>query len=95
MAFRAAGAAGRRDLVKLDVTIEKDGFMADGGFRPFPVGEVTEERKNLIACAERAFAKAMLVALYAMMVSGVGDWAGGGARGAAQRLLGDPRAGGT
>ena len=49
------------DLVKLDVTIEKDGFMADAAVT-VPVGEVTEERQNLIACAERAFAKAMLVA---------------------------------
>jgi methionyl aminopeptidase len=49
------------DLVKLDVTIEKDGFMADAALT-VPVGEVTEERRNLIACAERAFAKAMLVA---------------------------------
>src|ERR1700729_3996186 len=49
------------DLVKLDVTIEKDGFMADAAIT-VPVGEVTEERRNLVACAERAFAKAMLVA---------------------------------
>jgi methionyl aminopeptidase len=49
------------DLVKLDVTIEKDGFMADAALT-VAVGEVTEERRNLIACAERAFAKAMLVA---------------------------------
>ncbi len=49
------------DLVKLDVTIEKNGFMADAALT-VPVGEVTEERKNLVACAERAFAKAMLVA---------------------------------
>jgi methionyl aminopeptidase len=49
------------DLVKLDVTIEKDGFMADAAVS-VPVGEVTEERQKLIACAERAFAKAMLVA---------------------------------
>src|ERR1700723_1355234 len=49
------------DLVKLDVTVEKDGFMADAAVT-VPVGEVTEERRNLIACAERAFAKAMLVA---------------------------------
>jgi methionyl aminopeptidase len=49
------------DLLKLDVTIEKDGFMADAAVT-VPVGEVTEERQNLIACAERAFAKAMLVA---------------------------------
>lgn len=49
------------DLVKLDVTIEKNGFMADAAVT-VAVGEVTEERQNLIACAERAFAKAMLVA---------------------------------
>jgi methionyl aminopeptidase len=49
------------DLIKLDVTVEKDGFMADAAVT-VPVGEVTEERKNLISCAERAFAKAMLVA---------------------------------
>src|ERR1700722_451408 len=49
------------DLVKLDVTVEKDGFMADAAVS-VPVGEVTEERQNLIACAERAFEKAMLVA---------------------------------
>jgi methionyl aminopeptidase len=49
------------DLVKLDVTVEKDGFMADAAVT-VPVGEVTEERQNLVACAERAFAKAMLVA---------------------------------
>jgi methionyl aminopeptidase len=49
------------DLVKLDVTIEKGGFMADAALT-VPVGEVSEERKNLVACAERAFEKAMLVA---------------------------------
>src|ERR1700732_672138 len=49
------------DLVKLDVTIEKDGFMADAA-EEGAVGEVTEENRRLVACAERAFAKAMLVA---------------------------------
>lgn len=49
------------DLVKLDVTVEKDGFMADAAIT-VPVGEVTDERQRLIACAERAFEKAMLVA---------------------------------
>jgi methionyl aminopeptidase len=49
------------DLIKLDVTIEKDGFMADAALT-VPVGEVTDERQSLVACAERAFAKAMLVA---------------------------------
>jgi len=35
--------------------------MADAAVT-VPVGEVTEERLRLITCAERAFAKAMLVA---------------------------------
>jgi methionyl aminopeptidase len=49
------------DLLKLDVTIEKDGFMADAALT-VPIGEVSEEQKQLVECAERAFAKAMLVA---------------------------------
>ena len=59
------------DLVKLDVTIEKDGFMADAAVT-VPVGEVTEERQRLVACAERAFAKAMLVARAGFRVSEIG-----------------------
>jgi methionyl aminopeptidase len=59
------------DLVKLDVTIEKDAFMADAAVT-VPVGEVTEERERLIACAERAFAKAMLVARAGFRVSEIG-----------------------
>lgn len=49
------------DLVKLDVTIEKDGFMADAAVT-VPVGKVSEEKQQLLDCAERAFHKAMLVA---------------------------------
>ncbi len=59
------------DLVKLDVTIEKDGFMADAAVT-VPVGKVTEERQRLVACAERAFAKAMLVARAGFRVSEIG-----------------------
>jgi methionyl aminopeptidase len=59
------------DLVKLDVTIEKDGFMADAAVT-VPVGEVTKERERLIECAERAFAKAMLVARAGFRVSEIG-----------------------
>jgi methionyl aminopeptidase len=59
------------DLVKLDVTIEKDGFMADAAVT-VPVGEVTEELQRLVACAERAFAKAMLVARAGFRVSEIG-----------------------
>jgi methionyl aminopeptidase len=64
-------AVQRGDLVKLDVTVEKDGFMADAAVT-VPVGEVTEERQRLVACAERAFAKAMLVARAGFRVSEIG-----------------------
>jgi len=59
------------DLVKLDVTIEKDGFMADAAIT-VPVGEVTAENRRLLECAERAFAKAMLVARAGFRVSEIG-----------------------
>ena len=59
------------DLVKLDVTIEKDGFMADAAIT-VPVGEVTEESQRLADCAERAFTKAMLVARAGFRVSEIG-----------------------
>jgi len=59
------------DLVKLDVTVEKDGFMADAAIT-VPVGAVSEERQRLVACAERAFAKAMLVARAGFRVSEIG-----------------------
>jgi methionyl aminopeptidase len=59
------------DLVKLDVTVEKDGFMADAAVT-VPVGEVTDERQRLVECAERAFAKAMLVARAGFRVSEIG-----------------------
>jgi methionyl aminopeptidase len=59
------------DLVKLDVTIEKDGFMADAAVT-VPVGEVTNECQRLVDCAERAFTKAMLVARAGFRVSEIG-----------------------
>ena len=59
------------DLLKLDVTIEKDGFMADAA-ETVPVGEVTLEAQRLIACARRAFEKAMLVARAGFRVSEIG-----------------------
>jgi len=59
------------DLVKLDVTVEKDGFMVDAAVT-VPVGEVTDERQRLVACAERAFAKAMLVARAGFRVFEIG-----------------------
>ncbi len=59
------------DLVKLDVTVEKDGFMADAAIT-VPVGAVSEESRRLIACAERAFEKAMRVARAGFRVSEIG-----------------------
>jgi methionyl aminopeptidase len=59
------------DLVKLDVTVEKNGFMADAAVT-VPVGEVSAERRRLAECAERAFAKAMLVARAGFRVSEIG-----------------------
>jgi methionyl aminopeptidase len=49
------------DLVKLDVTLEKDGFMADAAVT-VPVGEVSATARRLAACAEHAFQEAMQVA---------------------------------
>lgn len=49
------------DLLKLDVTVEKDGFMADAA-ETVAVGAVSRESARLMACAARAFHKAMLVA---------------------------------
>jgi methionyl aminopeptidase len=59
------------DLVKLDVTVEKNGFMADAAVT-VAVGEVSAERRRLAECAERAFAKAMLVARAGFRVSEIG-----------------------
>ena len=49
------------DLVKLDVTVEKDGYMADAAVT-VPVGRVSKQAEQLMICAEQAFHKAMLVA---------------------------------
>jgi methionyl aminopeptidase len=59
------------DLVKLDVTVEKDGYMADAAIT-VPVGRVTAEAEQLMACAERAFHKAMLVARAGFRVFEIG-----------------------
>jgi methionyl aminopeptidase len=59
------------DLVKLDVTVEKDGFMADAAIT-VPVGRVSSQAEQLIECAERAFHKAMLVARAGFRVFEIG-----------------------
>ena len=59
------------DLLKLDVTVEKDGFMADAAIT-VPVGKITKDRRRLMECAERAFTKAMLVARAGFRISEIG-----------------------
>src|SRR3954470_21408802 len=59
------------DLVKLDVTVEKDGYMADAAIT-VPVGRVTEERRRLVAAARGAFEKAMEVAVAGNRVRDIG-----------------------
>jgi len=59
------------DLVKLDVTVEKNGYMADAAIT-VPVGQVSAQAESLVACAERAFEKAMLVARAGFRVVEIG-----------------------
>lgn len=59
------------DLVKLDVTVEKDGYMADAAMT-VPVGQITAQAEQLMLCAERAFHKAMLVARAGFRVFEIG-----------------------
>jgi len=47
------------DLVKLDATFEKNGYMADAAIT-VPVGRVAPAALALVACAERAFERALL-----------------------------------
>lgn len=46
------------DLLKLDVTVEKDGYMTDAAVS-LVVGSADDTALALIACARRAFARAM------------------------------------
>lgn len=59
------------DLVKLDVTIEKNGYMADAA-ETVAVGATSEQNRELIACARRAFEKAMPVARVGFRVNEIG-----------------------
>jgi methionyl aminopeptidase len=59
------------DLVKLDVTVEKDGFMADAAIT-VPVGATLDEDERLVACAESAFNDAMQFARIGRRVSEIG-----------------------
>ena len=57
--------------MKLDVTVEKDGYMADAAVT-VPVGRVSARAQQLATCAERAFHKAMLVARAGFRVFEIG-----------------------
>ena len=59
------------DLLKLDVTIEKDGFMADAAVT-VPIGKVSPRKQELAQCAKRAFDEAILVARAGVRVSEIG-----------------------
>jgi methionyl aminopeptidase len=49
------------DLVTLDVTVEKEGFMADAAIT-LPVGTVDQRARTLIAAAQRALSRALAAA---------------------------------
>ena len=59
------------DLVKLDVTVEKDGYVADAA-RTVIVGSGTELSRRLAACAEAAFAAGAAVARAGTRVNEIG-----------------------
>lgn len=59
------------DLVKLDVTFEKNGYMADAAVT-VPVEPVSDEARRLALCAERAFRQAMRVAKAQNRVNEIG-----------------------
>ncbi len=59
------------DLVKLDMTAEKDGFVADAAVT-VRVGKVSEAAESLARCAERAFRKALKVARAGTRVNEIG-----------------------
>ncbi len=70
------GIPGRRvvelgDLVKLDLTAEKNGFVADAAIT-VAVGDVSEEAQNLARCAERAFRCGAKVAVAGNRVYDIG-----------------------
>ncbi len=61
----------RGDLVKLDVTVEKDGFFADAA-RTIIVGRGTDTAQRLVACARAAFRAALAVARAGTRVNEIG-----------------------
>jgi methionyl aminopeptidase len=59
------------DVVKLDVTLEKDGYVADAA-RTVIVDEGSDAAKRLVACAEAAFAAGLAVARAGRRVNEIG-----------------------
>jgi len=59
------------DLVKLDVTAECDGFIADAAIS-VPVPPVEEATRRLVACAREAFEAAMQVTRAGLPIVGIG-----------------------
>ncbi len=59
------------DLVKLDVTVDKDGYVADAAVT-VPVAPAPERALKLAACARAAFARAMEVARVGNRVNDIG-----------------------
>jgi methionyl aminopeptidase len=70
------GVPGRRrlergDLVKLDVTVEKNGYFADAA-RSIVLGRGTDTARRLVACARAAFKAALVVARAGTPVNEIG-----------------------
>jgi methionyl aminopeptidase len=61
----------RGDLVKLDVTVEKNGYFADAA-RSVIVGRGTDTARRLVACARAAFRAALAVARAGTRVNEIG-----------------------
>ena len=59
------------DVVKLDVTVEKDGFMADAAIT-VTVAPISETNNRLAACAREAFSKGTRAARAGVWVSEIG-----------------------
>jgi methionyl aminopeptidase len=59
------------DLVSLDVTVEKGGYVADAA-RSIVVGAGSETARQLVACARAAFDAALIVARAGVRVSEIG-----------------------
>ena len=81
----------RGDLVSLDVTVEKDGYIADAA-RSVVVGDAEAPAAQLVACAEAAFDAALDVA---RRNAGQRDRTCGAAGGAAVGILDRPRSDGS